>query len=277
MKPQDFEPTWFQCALAGMKDPVDGDLVIVADGSQRLYKRNGLSWKALGIKAAGRRSISARYDLDKNYRNTPRIAALAAGYSDEEQHEDGIHALRVSPGSCRRLNHSLPVLVEAADHTAQVAAAQEIVGRWLRGERGGRGTMPLKPEEIGIFYPKLINRPLLESLIAGLSELAPTRWLSKPQDTTAHLAVNEAAIKVQTIHSAKGLQYKAVLVLWTDLLPAGNTAEAEERRLLYVAITRAENDLVLLGSGSRGFAGELHHACAVRPYPFAIPRQSAVA
>ncbi len=273
---QDFEPTWFQCALAGMKDPEDGDLVIVADGSQRLYKRNGLSWKALGIKAAGR-TTSARYDLDKNYRNTPRIAALASGYSDEEQHEDGINAIRVGPGTCRRLNHSVPVLVEAADHTAQVAAAQEIVGRWLRGERAGRGTVPLKPEEIGIFYPKLVNRPLLESLIAGLSELAPTRWLSKPKDAAAHLAVNEAAIKVQTIHSAKGLQYKAVLVLWTDLLPAGSTAEAEERRLLYVAITRAENDLVLLGSGSRGFAGELHETCAVRLYPFADPRPAAVA
>jgi ATP-dependent exoDNAse (exonuclease V) beta subunit len=31
------------------------------------------------------------------------------------------------------------------------------------------------------------------------------------------------AIKVQTIHSVKGLQYRAVLVLWTDALAKGET------------------------------------------------------
>lgn len=275
---QDFEPAWFQCALAGMKDPEDGDLVIVADGSQRLYKRSGLSWKALGIKAAGR-SISARYDLDKNYRNTPRIAALASGYSDDARNEDGINAMSVSPNTCRRLNSSMPVFVEAADHAGQVDAALEIVRRWLRGERAGHRTTCLKPEEIGIFYPRLLNknRGLLERLIAGLSLMAPARWLSRPQDPTAHLGVNEAAIKVQTIHSAKGLQYKAVLVLWTDLLPAKMEAEDDERRLFYVAITRAENDLVLLGSGEGGFSGDLQDACAVRSYPFLGGNHAAVA
>jgi hypothetical protein len=274
---QDFEPAWFRCALSGMKDPESGDLVIVADGSQRLYKRSGLSWKSLGIKAAGR-TISARYDLDKNYRNTPRIAALASSYSDEERNEDGIHAIRVGPNTCRRLNHSTPVFVQTADHAEQVDAALEIVGRWLRGERAGQTVKPLKPEDIGIFYPKLgKSRAQLERLIAGLSRLAPTRWLSKPQDVTACLGVNEAAIKVQTIHSSKGLQYKSVLVLWTDLLPAGKVAEDEERRLLYVAITRAENDLVLLGSGNRGFASDLEKSCATRSYPFALSREAAVA
>jgi hypothetical protein len=58
-------------------------------------------------------------------------------------------------------------------------------------------------------------------------------------------------------------------VLWADALPAGPTAEDEERHLLYVAITRAENDLVLLGSDGKGFAGDLAQACVVRCYPFA--------
>lgn len=267
---QDFEPTWFQCALAAMKDPADGDLVIVADGSQRLYKRNGPSWKALGIKAAGR-TISARYDLDKNYRNTPVIAALAHGFSEEELNDDGINARRVGPNTCRRSNYSKPVLVEAGDHGRQVDAALEIVSRWIRGERSGHASTPIKPEDIGIFYPKLgSNSGHLSRLILGLTKLAPTRWLSDKQDPLCHEGVNEKAIKVQTVHSAKGLQYKAVLVLWTDMLPTGMDATDEERRLLYVAITRAENDLVLLGSGRGSFDVKFKETCAVRRFPFEV-------
>lgn len=35
---QDFAPSWFQCACAALKDPDDGDLIIVGDGSQGLYR-----------------------------------------------------------------------------------------------------------------------------------------------------------------------------------------------------------------------------------------------
>jgi hypothetical protein len=30
---QDFAPSWFQCAKAALKEPGDGDLIIVGDGS----------------------------------------------------------------------------------------------------------------------------------------------------------------------------------------------------------------------------------------------------
>ena len=50
---QDFHPTWYSCALEGMKDPYDGDLVIVGDGSQGLYSRSKINWKKIGISARG--------------------------------------------------------------------------------------------------------------------------------------------------------------------------------------------------------------------------------
>ena len=264
---QDFEATWFQCVMAAMRDPADGDLVIVADGSQRLYKRNKVSWKSLGIKAQGR-TIKAKFDLDKNYRNTPQIAELAKVFSADEENPDGINSVGVGPENCRRgPGTTKPTFVTAGDHATQVDAALEIAGRWLRGERGQRKVTPIRPEEIGIFYRQLPSHELglINRLISGLSNLAPTRWLSDAENSSAHMGVNDAAIKVQTIHSSKGLQYKAVLVLWTDQLPASLELTEDDRRLLYVAITRAENDLVLLGNSGKGFTDELMNGCRVMP------------
>jgi DNA helicase-2/ATP-dependent DNA helicase PcrA len=66
-------------------------------------------------------------------------------------------------------------------------------------------------------------------------------------------ASNEGeALRLSTIHQAKGLEFDAVFVimLCDGLFPSERSVETpggeeEERRLLYVAITRARNDLYL--------------------------------
>lgn len=69
---------------------------------------------------------------------------------------------------------------------------------------------------------------------------------------------NKDAITLMTIHSAKGLEFKHVFVVGMeeDLFPSqmmiGSRAELEEeRRLFYVAITRAEEKLTLTYATSR--------------------------
>jgi len=62
---------------------------------------------------------------------------------------------------------------------------------------------------------------------------------------------NEDALRLSTIHQAKGLEWKAVFVLFLneDMFPSKKAIEeagdAEERRLFYVAVTRAEDQLFL--------------------------------
>ncbi|KOR27252.1 hypothetical protein TI03_07280, partial [Achromatium sp. WMS1] len=78
---QDFDISWFKCIREAMKDPDDGDLIIVGDGSQGLYKNRGISWKQIGIHARGRTITGEnlkKFDLDKNYRNSKEIIELAA-------------------------------------------------------------------------------------------------------------------------------------------------------------------------------------------------------
>ena len=72
---QDFSKTWFLCAKLALKEADDGDLLIVGDGSQSLYRRRNFTWKEAGVNAVGR-TINTRFDLDKNYRNTQEILKL---------------------------------------------------------------------------------------------------------------------------------------------------------------------------------------------------------
>lgn len=67
-----FQPNWFKCCAAALKDPENGDLLIVSDKSQSLYPRRKFTWKSLGIKAQGRVR-----KLNRNYRNTEEILSAA--------------------------------------------------------------------------------------------------------------------------------------------------------------------------------------------------------
>jgi len=66
------------------------------------------------------------------------------------------------------------------------------------------------------------------------------------------------------MHSAKGLQWRAVLVVRTDMMPFVPDANVDrveqerlERGLMYVAMTRAEEMLTFTRSTLNGFASEI--------------------
>ena len=101
----------------------------------------------------------------------------------------------------------------------------------------------------------------LEQIAAGYPSRA--RFLTDltldPPDATSDQAgvphLDEDYLILSTIHSAKGQEWKAVFLLNVvdgcipSDLGAGTTAEIEEeRRLLYVAMTRATQQLVMLSA-----------------------------
>jgi superfamily I DNA/RNA helicase len=119
---------------------------------------------------------------------------------------------------------------------------------------------PAEPRGIGILYPRLEVRtfPVFEQFLARLREVGPVVWLSnKERDDRRRVA--EPGVKVQTIESAKGLQYRAVIVLWADLLPAGfaDRTPDDDAKLMYVALTRAEDYLVVTFSDPSPFVTEM--------------------
>jgi len=241
---QDFEVSWFKCVLEAMKEPYDGDLIIVGDGNQGLYPRGQVNWKEIGINAQGR-TIYKKFDLDKNYRNSREIIELATVFTQpSEDDEDSILSLRVTPEQCVRSTGIKPVLVKSRNQKEECTRVLDIVKNLLNGQWFGQQIEALEPEDIGIFYPRK-NIELIQKFISSLKEFAPVIWLN--ETSQSRIRVSEPGIKIQTIHSAKGLQYRAVILMWAHLLPSSfkNSNEETDRRLFYVGLTRPEDFLAI--------------------------------
>lgn len=93
-----------------------------------------------------------------------------------------------------------------------------------------------------------------DSLARFMSEVA----LATDVDTTDNTEDDKDRVTLMTIHAAKGLEFNNVFIVGVedDLLPAAmskNDSDSieEERRLLYVAITRAKNFCMMSYAGSR--------------------------
>ena len=218
-----------------------GNLMVCGDAGQRIYP-GGFSLSALGIEVRGRSSV-----LRINYRTTEQIRRVAdhmLGQACDDM--DGGEEKRT--GTRSLLRGPTPRLVSHASSKDEITAGVDEIRRWL-----GAG---LAPEAIGVFARtgKRVNE-LGDALTAGD---IPCRRLSRKE------AVAAGAVQLGTMHRAKGLEFKAVLVLGCgdDELPSPvalrgvddpqdrAAAEARERRLLYVAMTRARDELTVSWSGS---------------------------
>jgi superfamily I DNA/RNA helicase len=107
----------------------------------------------------------------------------------------------------------------------------------------------------------------------SMEELLDTLLLGREGDVARHGGQTTAAeaVTLMTMHAAKGLEFPVVIVCGVEdgLLPlraADGTADVEEeRRLLYVAMTRARDRLILTRAGSRVLRGQRQ---SLPPSPF---------
>lgn len=90
------------------------------------------------------------------------------------------------------------------------------------------------------------------SLASMLSDMALEPPTDSVGDVLAASGEDEGLLTLSTIHSAKGLEWRAVFVIWMvdGRFPSYHTVNdveevEEERRLLYVAVTRAKEHLYL--------------------------------
>ncbi len=263
---QDWPCPWFQCAKLALHEPETGDLLIVGDGSQSLYRARTFSWKDAGVHAAGR-TINKAFDLDRNYRNTAEILRAARLFarkpSGASTYETGVLAVPVDPDAAIR-NGPEPLVVRLDSAADECHYAAALIETWLRGgiEINGR-RQRVRASDVAILYPWQQPDAALHKLCERLNSFAPAVVLDRK---TPRGTLWADSIKMLTMAGSRGLQFRIVVLLWAGALPSQfkTRANGADRSLLYVAMTRAEDMLVILHSGHSAYIEELNSNFDVR-------------
>jgi superfamily I DNA/RNA helicase len=223
----------FLGALAGTKP---NGLYFTGDLGQRIFQ-TPFSWKSLGVDIRGR-----SHTLRICYRTSHEIRR-AADRLMAPQLADVDGNVETRKGTISAFHGPEPEIVRANDQADEASQ----VAHWFRA----RIAEGMQPHEIAAFVRTEAQFTRAHAAIEQ----------ADLQHTTADPGVEPATGKVfvQTMHLAKGLEFRAVAVLACDdeIVPlqerieaVADTADLEdvyetERQLLYVACTRARDRLVI--------------------------------
>ena len=225
-------------------------LFFAGDLGQRIFQ-TPFSWCALGVDVRGRSRT-----LRINYRTSHQIRRQADRLLPSEIADvDGVTEQRGDTISA--FNGPEPLVRTLASPEGESAC----IAGWLR-ERREEG---YQPQEIGVFVRSEaeLDRAIKGIEDAGFSAVALS---TRPGGATGSVAVG-------TMHLAKGLEFRAVVVAGCDdeVLPLQSRIESvvdeadleevynTERHLLYVACTRARDRLLVTGvDPASEFLDDLH-------------------
>lgn len=243
----DFRPEWLQL-VAQMVDPSTNSLLLLYDDAQSIYgdSRKKFSFSSVGIQAKGRTTI-----LRLNYRNTTEVLSVAYEFAKEaitpvETEDDNIPL--VEPQSAGRRGPA-PVLNQLASLQAE---GDFIAKRFAAANREGS---PWR--DMAVLYR---SRFVGEEVVARLRNAGlPMQWLGDPKQKRKFQPA-EDSIKVMTMHSSKGLEFPVVAIPGLGFLPMKEMNAREEAKLLYVAMTRAMDSLLLTCHRESEFVARLKHA-----------------
>lgn len=222
--------------LAAMGADRPNALFFAGDLGQRIFQQP-FSWKSLGVDVRGRSRT-----LHINYRTSHQIRMQADQLLGPEVSDiDG--NVETRRGTVSVFNGPTPSI--------QVFDSQDSEGSAVAAWLGDRVKEGLAPHEIGVFVRSNVELDRAQAAVAAAG--LPYKVLDEHVET-----VNGKA-SISTMHLAKGLEFRAVVVMACDdeIVPlqarveeVADEADLEEvynteRHLLYVACTRARDHLLV--------------------------------
>jgi hypothetical protein len=221
----DFEPDWFKL-LVQMLDPETNSLLLLYDDTQNIYgkqKKRAFTWSSVGIQATGRTTI-----LQKNYRNTIEALTFSyqflSSYVGDEKGTDDLPVVKPELGGRKGAVPKVRRLANAAEEYDFIAA-------WIEK----RIACGFKAREIAVLcrFKHQIAQLGKELKKRGITT---TDMFGKQDEDSAHLL---------TMHSSKGLEFRGVVIPDLGCMPCRDVPPDEEARLLYVALTRSTESLLV--------------------------------
>jgi len=231
----------------------------------------------------GARSIEALQDIAKNQQSSLYTAASFLEGKPGSSLNSFIRLIDHLRDATR--NNTLPELIDfVIQHSGliqhylsekegqdRIENLQELINAataFIAEEGIGQDTKALTPIEFNTSIP---GEPLFEgqTTIQSIPEMSPLAAFLSHASLEAgdnQAQAGQDAIQLMTVHSSKGLEFKAVFItgLEEGLFPHENSLNEEkgleeERRLMYVAITRARDRLYISHTQSRMLHGQVRY------------------
>ncbi|WP_072723956.1 3'-5' exonuclease [Tepidibacter thalassicus] len=234
---QDLDKEWLKFIVKMLRNPEHSHLLLASDGAQNLYNRK-YTLKSVGIKATGRTVI-----MRENYRNTKQILDFAHNFlvdssisSSDLTFDEEDNDFLINPETSLRVGE-MPRLINCLDFKDEV---EKIAKRIKELKQNG---IPYSDMCILHPYNSYKNTNYLKIMEEVLKEKGiPCYSISKSTRTKSNFKLDYDSVKLSTIYSAKGLDFKVVFIcgLNDGLVERGYN---EAKKLLYVGMTRARDIL----------------------------------
>lgn len=220
---QDFSPEMLRSLAAAI--PPDGSLTFFGDVAQQIYGQR-MSWSSANLK------IPKKWEFKENYRNTKQIAKLGLAISQMPYFEGIVDLVEPSEPIA---DGSPPTIVSCKNNNQQIDISVRTA------------LDAAKTQKVAILVKNREQEKLFISILGSKATKLHrdlTSWQEGP------------CLYHGTYHSAKGLEFDTVILpfLDADNLPdqdhivsyGEDDALTHDGRLLYVAVTRAKTNLIIL-------------------------------
>jgi len=244
----DFEADWLRL-IVQMVDADTKSLLLLYDDAQSIYKNDkalDFSLSSVGVHARGRTTV-----LKLNYRNTDEILEFAYGFARNylvPETSDDDHIPLVEPKSVGRHGY-IPCLKQFSSFDEE---AKYVARNLIRMHEEG---MPWSDMCV-IYRSRWMGEKLQQEIRA---EGAPTQWLNTQFEKKSYKP-GEESIKLMTMHSSKGLEFPLVAISGIGYMPGKRCDLSSEAKLLYVAMTRSTDKLLITYDKQSDFVRLLKNA-----------------
>ncbi|MBJ6359732.1 3'-5' exonuclease [Paenibacillus sp. GCM10012307] len=252
---QDFEPAWLEL-LSKVLNPDTQSLLLVEDKAQNIFKRKTSLAASTGLDFRGRSKI-----LSINYRNTAQIVNFAwdfyrtySSLRDRVKEGTTVEGVEIIPPQSTKRKGPDPVIQACKSFDEEAAWVAENILKLHREHK-------VAFSDIAILY-RVKNRysySYIDQLKKELNKHGiPFNWFAESNATKRSYDRDQATVKISTVDSSKGLDFKAVFIVNVESMPFSLEENVEQEvSRFYIAMTRAMYWLYLSYSKPQGFAAWL--------------------
>jgi hypothetical protein len=247
---QDFITEWMYGLFQLLNENTDG-LLFCYDPEQNVFGRKKPIWAQSGFKVRGKKPT----ELKKSYRNTVEILQVATKFKKIENKilspDDDILDINLFPEIATDRHGELP-------NIKLCNSDSEIVIFILNEIENLVNTEVCSLSDIGILYTNRIGFPeLLEQNFINKFGQHKLYWATRDRDSKLNLDISSQSVKLLTVESCKGLEFRIIFFVGLDEMPKVDRKEEAERSLAYVGMTRAQDLLFILAKSNSGYVQEV--------------------